>query len=144
VVNVPGLGPAPKENKRRRNADTYADVKAIVTEDDVVRGPEMPGKEQYLPQVLDWYETWRRSPQAATFTNTDWQRLHMLAPLVHSYWQRPHHLVMAEIRQSESLLGATYTDRLRARMKVEKGDDKPAGTKANLTVIDSYKKRLTG
>lgn len=141
---MPGMGPPPKESKRRTNADTYADIQAKLTEDDSVRGPELPGKDGYLPQTVEWYETWRRSPQASTFVNTDWQRLHFVAALVDRYWQNPHHLVMAEIRQSESLLGATYTDRLRARMKVEKAA--PEATpqqQAGVTAINKYKNKLT-
>jgi hypothetical protein len=30
--------------------------------------------------VNSWYATWRRSPQAAVFEDTDWLRLAMLAP----------------------------------------------------------------
>lgn len=144
MINLAGVGPPPKENKRRRNADTYADVQAKLTDDGEVRGPELPDAEAYLPQVRSWYETWRRSPQAETFVNTDWQRLQFLAPLVQRYWLAPHHLVMAEIRQSESLLGATFTDRLRARMKIDREPEKNAKTPAGVAAMADYRKKLTG
>ena len=139
-----GSGPPPREKRRRNNPDTYADVKAVLSDDGEVRGPDLPGADLYVPQVRDWYETWRRSPQAATFVNTDWQRLHFLAPLVNRYFLNPHHLVMAEIRHSESLLGATYTDRLKSRMKIEKTDDKPTVAPAGVAAIDSYRKKIAG
>jgi hypothetical protein len=46
----------------------------------------------------------------------------MLAPLVEQYFKRPGHFVLAEIRQSESLLGATITDRMRLKMAALKDD----------------------
>lgn len=145
---MPGRGPVPAENRRRRNADVYADVKTHLTEDDggELRGPELPGS-GYLVQVQEWYDVWRRSPQAAAFLSTDWQRLHMLAPLVQSYWIMPSEKKMAEIRQNESLLGATHADRLRGRIKVEQ--DKPAAPSAptsssGVSAMETYRKRLAG
>ncbi|WP_329520521.1 phage terminase small subunit [Spirillospora sp. NBC_01491] len=123
-------GPPPAEAKRRRNADTYEGHEVTVTEDAPVDAPELPYAGKYSQATCDWYATWCRSPQAATFTTTDWQRLHMIAPLVNAYWVEPSTKVMAEIRLNESLLGATHVDRLRARIKVEKptaSDAAPSG-----------------
>jgi hypothetical protein len=134
-------GPPPKENRRRRNADTYADVRATVVDDGELVGPALEG--DWTPMVRAWWDTWRRSPQAKTFLATDWMRLRMIAPLLEKYLAAPHHLVLAEIRQNESLLGATHTDRLKARIKVEKPTervDAPAG----VTAIQDYRNRLTG
>jgi hypothetical protein len=123
---MPGPAPAPK--RRRRNADVYADVQTRVpAKSGKVCGPMFravaPSIALFDDDVQDlvttWWETWRRSPLAATFLNTDWQRLAMLAPLVASYYAYPHYTKLSEIRQNESLLGATHVDRLRARIKVE-------------------------
>lgn len=132
-------GPPPSERRRRTNKDTYADVQATVAVTDEVRGPVLEG--DWLPETVRWYETWRRSPQAAVFVATDWQRLAMLAPLVDDYFDRPHHLKLAEVRQNESLLGATHVDRLRARIKVEA---KPAATPPGVAAMDDYRTRLAG
>lgn len=134
-----GNGPAPKENRRRRNADTYAGVGATVVDDGAVVGPPLTG--EWPQQVLAWYDIWRTSPQAKTFVMTDWMRLRMLAPLVAEYLEKPHHLKLAEIRQNESLLGATHTDRLKARIKVEKPAD-ASETPAGVTAINDYRSRL--
>ncbi|MER5886793.1 hypothetical protein ABT160_23465 [Streptomyces sp. NPDC001941] len=68
------------------------------------------------------------SPQAAVFQVTDWQRLLALLPMVDGYNRlmskagadpralRAGKDVLGEIRQNESLLGATHTDRLRGRL----------------------------
>jgi hypothetical protein len=127
TVQMPG--PAPSPQRRRRNADTYADVQATVK----ATKPEPSGPSlvdamgpAYQAMAVDvrelvehWWQTWRRSPLSAVFLETDWSRLAMLAPLVASYFARPHYTKLAEIRQNEALLGATHVDRLKARIKVE-------------------------
>lgn len=124
-----GRGPAPAENRRRRNADTYADAQHVVVDDGTVLGPEPD--ESWSSLVIDWYETWRRSPQAKTFVGTDWQRLRMLAPTVEAYVAGDLK-AMTEIRLNESLLGATHADRLRNRVKVER---EAAATLAPVTAL---------
>jgi hypothetical protein len=134
-----GNGPPPKENRRRRNADTYAADPKILRDDDEVRGPALVG--DFSPAVRSWYDNWRRSPQAAAFLMTDWMRLRMLVPLVDDYLKKPTAMKMAEIRQSESLLGATYVDRLKGRMKVEK-DPEPQEIPAGVAALDDYRRDL--
>ena len=132
-------GPPPKENKRRRNADTYAAETRTMKDDGELRGHSLTG--DFSDAARAWYDIWRRSPQASTFLMTDWMRLRMLVPLVESYMAVPHHMKLAEIRQNESLLGATYVDRLRGRMKVE-ADPEPAETPAGVTAIADYRRDL--
>lgn len=132
-------GPPPKENKRRRNADTYGAEPRVMKDDGAVRGPALEGA--FSDAARAWYDIWRRSPQASTFLMTDWMRLRMLVPLVESYMAAPHHMKLAEIRQNESLLGATYVDRLKGRMKVE-ADAEPAETPAGVTAIADYRRDL--
>src|SRR5689334_12625653 len=117
-IYMAGNGPPPAAHRRRTNPDTYADVKAVVVVDDTLRGPALTGS--WSQQTREWYDTWRWSPQAAVFVATDWSRLRMLVPLVEKYFRNPHHMTLAEIRQNESLLGATHVDRLKARIKVER------------------------
>jgi len=138
---VRGRGPAPKENRRRRNADTYEGHQVTVAEGVPVDSPVLPGAREYLKRTRDWYDAWRSSPQAQTFTVTDWQRLHMLAPIVDRYFREPTTALMAEIRLNESLLGATHADRLRARIKVEVA---PKEVPEGVPSIDEYRRRLTG
>jgi hypothetical protein len=133
-----GNGPAPKENRRRRNADVYGSAQTVVSDDGKLRGPALTGV--WSEQVRSWYDNWRRSPQAAAFVATDWMRLRMLAPLVESYLLSPHHMKLAEIRQNESLLGATLTDRLKARIKVEQPAE--AEIPAGVTALDDYRRAL--
>lgn len=136
-----GNGPPPKENRRRRNADTYAaDTKSVV-DDGELRGPPLEGA--WTPETRAWWDIWRRSPQAKTFITTDWVRLKDIARLREVFANKPSALLYAEIRQNESLLGATHTDRLKARIKVLRPVEQteiPAG----VTAIQDYRSRLTG
>jgi hypothetical protein len=136
-------GPAPQENKRRRNADLYAGHEKTVIDDGELTGPALEGSE-WSPAARAYWDTWRRSPQAKAFLATDWMRLRMLVPLVEAYLCNPMPQKLAEIRQNETLLGATHADRLRARIKVEKAPDGPAETPAGVTALDEYRRTLAG
>lgn len=137
---MPGYGPPPQENRRRRNADTYGGPRTVVDDGEPL-GPPLTGL-NWSQAALAYYETWRRSPQAKLFLDTDWMRLRMLVPLVERYLDAPDPKTLAEIRQNESLLGATHQDRLRARIRV----DKPAEveTPAGVTALDEYRRDLAG
>ena len=71
---MPGYGPPPAENRRRTNKDEFEEQAVTVSSDGGVHGPELPHGVLYTPRTVDWYETWRRAPQAAAFVGTDWQR----------------------------------------------------------------------
>lgn len=116
-----GRGPAPKpsELRRRRNAPTHAEVSLPRHGERL--GPDLP--KGYSERTVEWYETWRTSPQASAFEATDWLRLQMLAPIVNAYFVRPGAAALSEIRLNEERLGATYVDRQRARMAIEPLDD---------------------
>ena len=109
----------PDDQRRRRNKPTH-DSKTLVA-DGVIRGPELDG--DYDEFTVNWYETWRSSPQAALFEDTDWMRLQMLAPIVQAYHRRPGAAALSEIRMNEERLGATVVDRMRARMVIEREDE---------------------
>src|SRR5688572_28526444 len=97
-VIIMGAGPLPKDpsQRRRRNADPVATSVLPAAGPDGPT-PELPGGHDYDTRTLVWYETWRSSPQAATFLPMDWQRLHMLAQLVQQYWEELRKELLAEI-----------------------------------------------
>src|SRR3954447_15087134 len=96
-------GPPPKDPaaRVRRNREHRIALDA----DAPIDAPLLPGA--WPRAVLEWYGAWCSSPQAHLFISTDWQRLHMLAPLIAEYLANPTPHLMAEIRRTESLLGAT-------------------------------------
>jgi predicted acyl esterase len=113
-------GPVPKgthqreRDTRRRQADVVT-----LTDDGVQRGPALVGA--YSQDTFEWYATWRAAPQAQLFASTDWSRLKVLASMVDAYFTKPSAAALSEIRLNEERLGATYTDRLRAKIRVETG-----------------------
>lgn len=125
---------APKTDgtRRRRNKPAY-DATTLVR-DGRRRGPtlKIATGHTWGPDVTRWYETWRRSPQAAIFEDTDWARLALLAPIVEAYYAAQRRectycgggtvanltRLLAEIRMNEERLGATVVDRMRAQMKI--------------------------
>ncbi|MEU7830395.1 hypothetical protein [Nonomuraea sp. NPDC049129] len=134
-----GRGPAPKENAVRRNA---VDLSHLEGDEDVPdKLKKLFKRDSYSVATLRWWDTWAESEQSESFKATDWQRLQMLAPLVEAYYRRPGHNALAEIRQNESLLGATVTDRMRLRMgkPEKKGDDKPDSQPENVADFELYR-----
>lgn len=136
-------GPAPQENRRRTNKDTFGAEKVLLTENEIAELRKIPDGD-WFPEVRLWWRVWSGCAQSALFSATDWLRLRILMVTVQSYYQRPTAQKMAEIRQTEGLLGATYVDRMKARIKVEKPSAEKSEARADLRVIDSYRKKLIG
>lgn len=131
-----GRGPAPKEHHQRER-DTrrrQSDVVSVV-QDGEIRGPELEGP--YGDETRAWYLDWQTSPQAVLFTNTDWRRLLLLAPIVESYFRKPSAAALSEIRLNEERLGATYVDRLRAKIRVESAASVEEGQVVELRAVSS-------
>jgi hypothetical protein len=115
---MPGRGPAPKKERTRPN-DTARRSAEFTTlpADDQLRGPDLPDGDWH-PRTLDWWQTWRRSPMAATFIDADWSFLLDTAMLHSDMWQgETKHA--AEIRLRVGKLAGTPEDRLRLRMEVD-------------------------
>lgn len=116
-----GRGPAPKPpgTTRRRNASPA--VKTVAA-DEKLRGPELPDSLEWPDATRLWWLTWRKSPQAQTFTETDWSFL-MDTAILHAEFWLGDHSVGAELRLRVAKFGATPEDR--ARLKIAVGDPKP-------------------
>lgn len=122
-----GRGPAPKDPSQRARRNR-ADV-TVVESDGGVHGPELPDTYEWPPETRAWWETWRTSAQAKTFTDTDWSFLLDTAVLHAEFWMGKRDLA-AELRLRAAKFGATPEDR--ARLKLAVGEPaqataKPAG-----------------
>ncbi|MCW2768537.1 MAG: hypothetical protein JWO11_4496 [Nocardioides sp.] len=119
-----GRGPTPKDpaKRRRRNADPVPTT--YVVADGQVRGPDLPEDYPWHAQTRAWWETWRSSPQAKTFTDTDWRFLTDTALLHNALWSGDAK-VGAELRLRVAKFGATPEDRARLRLQVSGGGDVP-------------------
>ena len=134
-----GRGPAPKDpaERRRRNAEQPM---TLVAADGERRGPELPGTHEWPTATLGWWETWRVSPQASTFTDTDWSFLLDTAVLHAEFWLGDRS-VAAELRLRSAKFGATPEDRARLRLAVT-DPAKPAPAKLQTKADRTRKARL--
>ena len=95
--------------------------------------------------VRDWFDTWRRSPQARLFvSDVEWQTLGRAAYLLERFYDpdtSPGVQVQCftAVRNLEAALGATHTDRVKTHMKIKPPvDEEPA---SSAPVVD-YRARL--
>lgn len=123
-----GRGPAPKDPSRRHRRHTDPIPTTVVSDDDEVRGPELPEGIDWPAPTRAWWDTWRRSPQAQTLTATDWDFLTDTALLHARFWSGDEK-VAAELRLRVAKFGATPEDRARLRMQVGQPDEKPGPAK---------------
>lgn len=129
-----GRGPAPKlQHQRERDTKRRQADAVTLTPDGVLRGPELPSSIiSPHPETIEWWTTWRVSPQAQLFEATDWEALKRAA-LLHDYvWKstttpggKPSAAAISELRLIEERYGATFVDRQRAKMHIarESGED---------------------
>jgi hypothetical protein len=115
---MPGRGPMPKKERTRPNdtARRSAEFKKLQA-DGVARGPELP-EGDWHPRTLAWFDTWRRSPMAVAFIDTDWDFLIDTAMLHTKLWNGDMKQA-AEVRQRVGKLAGTPEDRVRLRLEVE-------------------------
>lgn len=134
-----GRGPAPKDpaDRRRRNIEPPM---TVVAADGERRGPELPETHEWPNATLEWWETWRVSPQASTFTDTDWSFLLDTAVLHAEFWLGDRS-VAAELRLRAAKFGATPEDRARLRLAVT-DPSKPAPPKLQTKADRTRKARL--
>lgn len=116
---MPGRGPAPKVERTRPNdtARRQAEFTKLAA-DGQLRGPELPEGVAWHERTLAWWETWRRSPMAATFIDADWDFLIDTALLHTAMWEGDTKLA-AEVRQRAGKMAGTPEDRLRLRLQVD-------------------------
>lgn len=116
---MPGRGPLPKTVRSRPN-DTArrAAEQVIVQTDGELRGPDLPEGFDWHERTRSWWATWRESPQASTFSGTDWDFL-LDTAMLHSELWAGNAGVAAELRLRTAKFGATPEDRLRLRIVID-------------------------
>lgn len=114
-----GRGPAPKAERSRPNDTARRQAEMThVAEDGELRGPDLPEGLAWHERTRAWWDTWRRSPQAQTFTATDWDFL-LDTAMLHSELWSGNAGVAAELRLRASKFGATPEDRLRLKLQID-------------------------
>ena len=113
-----GPGRVPKENLSRE-ADTKrrdADI-TKVSADGILRGSPLPNDITWHPRTKAWWHSFRTSPLAQGFTESDWDFLLDTALLHTAMWEGATNLA-AEIRLRVSAFGSTPEARLRLKLKI--------------------------
>lgn len=144
-----GRGPAPKpaDRRARTNKDTTPHT---VLRFEHADAPELPDDVDWHERTRKWWDMWKRSAQAETFTETDWSFLLDTALMHHAMWSKGQWTLAAEVRLRVAKFGATPEDRARLRMVFADADEKDekraakAGSSAkerygNLRVLPSGK-----
>jgi hypothetical protein len=106
----------------------------------------LPDGEEWHPRTKAWWDTWRRSAQAQTFTATDWDFLLDTALMHHTMWAKARWEFAAELRLRAAKFGATPEDRMRLKIEVEGPGEKqkpPSAADGSVTDIASRRARLT-
>jgi len=120
-----GRGRAPSTNLSRERDQKRREAELVTVEpDDELRGPELPDEFAWCSRTRQWWDLWRRSPQAQSFIDTDWDFLLDTAMLHHEFWSG-NASVAAELRLRVAKYGATPEDRARLRLQVAPADAKP-------------------
>lgn len=113
-----GRGPAPKDRSKRIRPGKDHVPQTVVSDDDVIRGPALPAGMDWPDETQRWWSTWRTSPQAQSWTATDWDFL-LDTALLHAQLWTGHMSVAAELRLRVAKFGATPEDRARLRLQID-------------------------
>lgn len=118
-----GNGPPPKPANRR--ARTNRDPKpATILRFTHATAPDLPEDIEWHARTRDWWAMWAESPQADTFTATDWSFLLDTALMHHAMWSKGQWTLAAEVRLRVAKFGATPEDRAKLRMVFADADEK--------------------
>ena len=89
-----------------------------------VPAPKLPRRRDLRRETCRWWDTFANSPQAVSFTATDWEVLLMIVPVVDEYWRNPEPKTLGELRLQLAKFGATPEDRLRLRWTIKPPEPK--------------------
>ena len=137
---MPGRGRPPSGTRQRERDQKRVDAETTAVEPDAeLRGPDLPETEDGWPAMTRrWWLTWRKSPQAQTFTDTDWDFL-LDTALIHAAFVTGAVALAGELRLRVSRFGATPEDRMRLKLTI--GKPAPAATPAAPRAAESPDRR---
>lgn len=131
-----GQGPAPKDPDKRARRNAVPGTQDLAP-DGELRGFPLPRKgfsttskvktpdgwtslredHEWPDETRRWWLNWRKSAQAQTFTDSDWDFL-LETALLHAQFWLGDNSVASELRLRVAKFGATPEDRARLRIRV--------------------------
>lgn len=143
--------PKDDEDRVRRNAPKLDTVEVEADEFEILRGFDLPEHPNWKWTKLtqEWWEMWRRSPQAKLMEESDWWSLLEAAMIHHELWRirtpamkpmTPMNMatLMSELRRREDAFGATWEARQRLRLKIKKVGQATEADKVSEEEIVNY------
>ena len=114
--------PKPADQRRRRNKVTEVELPA---EGNTGEFPPLPQWRSWLPDTVEWYATWCRSPMATEWLAVHFMRLQQVAVLYDDWLRSDGDLnLLKELRLQLADFGGTPLDLKRMGRKVT---PRPAG-----------------
>jgi hypothetical protein len=86
--------------------------------------PDLPDDYDWHPRTREWWEMWKRSPQADVMIESDWSFLLDTALMHDAMWSKGQWTLAAEVRLRVAKFGATPEDRARLRLVFADADEK--------------------
>ena len=120
-----GVGPAPKDPSRRARRNKEPQPQTVLRFEKA-DAPDLPEEVDWHPRTRDWWEMWKRSPQAEVMIESDWFFLLDTALMHDAMWSKGQWTLAAEVRLRVAKYGATPEDRARLRMQFADADEKDA------------------
>lgn len=139
-----GNGPAPKGKRSRARDEVVRDtiksdgkLGGFPLPEDALGVDEKTGvKNEWHPMTIEWWESFRASPQGTRMvTDVDWRFLLDTALMHNAMWARGRWEFSAEVRLRVAKFGATPEDRARLKFDIEVPEQYPAGTHGNATNV---------
>lgn len=153
-----GPGPKPEEERINRVPKRYA--KVVITKDaeETLLGPELPDGspfgDPWCTRTLEWWDVWRKAPQAKLMGTTDWETM-LEAAIIHNELWRPRSgrqlattavaNYLSELRRRVGAFGATWEDRQKLQLTIESPHTNEEGErrlKKEATAAVNYAERL--
>lgn len=138
-------GPPPKRSTQRRRRNIVPGLDTGPAGDGTIRGPDLHGRHTAIAKR--WYESLRRSGQAAYYEPSDWSAAELCVHAIDVYLAHPTALMFAAIQSAMSNLLTTEGDRRRARLELATARDDPDSDDRQIALVldlDSRAKALTG
>lgn len=123
-----GPPPKPANRRARRNADP---IPQTVLRFEAAEAPDLPTfairvdgelvEYEWPDRTVEWWQTWKDSPQAEHFSSTDWESL-LDTALIHARVWSGDLSMAGELRLRVAKFGATMEDRARLRLVFAEAD----------------------